>query len=85
VAQFGQVYSNVSQLIEIIEKHKESALNFEKKICDKIIKSSSSDNYVSIDGIRYPKNKLERTELGNTFYNHIGLLSLILKLYKADQ
>jgi putative GTP pyrophosphokinase len=76
---------NVPQLIEIIEKHKESALNFEQKICDEIIKSTSSDNFVLLDGIKYPKNKLEKTEGGNTFYNHIGLLYLILKLYKADQ
>ncbi|MCK9412357.1 MAG: RelA/SpoT domain-containing protein [Prolixibacteraceae bacterium] len=77
--------TTVSQLVEIIEKYKDAALDFETSICAEIIKSNSDVEYVTINDIKYLKNKLEKTDFGNTYYNHIGLLTLILKLQKEDQ
>jgi hypothetical protein len=76
---------SITELIEIINNHKNEALIFEKRISREIINNDSDAEHIVFDNIKYPKSNLENKDEGYVFYNQLGLLSVILKINKKKQ
>jgi putative GTP pyrophosphokinase len=77
--------TTLDQLSELIRNYIEKAIHFEKVICEEILKSNNNEDFILYNDTKYPKSKLDKSELGYSFYNQVGLLTLILKLKKESQ
>ena len=66
-------------LITIIKKNLDGAMELDRGIVNAIVANNGKDNQITINGINYSTAGLKEIKKNKTFFNQIGLLGQIIK------